>query len=49
MPTINASYRLSSFELTVGEAFNQASDIYSLGVLIHWLFTMKNHLTHPMS
>jgi serine/threonine protein kinase len=40
MPTINAknATAYNPLELTVGDA-NQASDIYSLGVLIYWLFT----------
>lgn len=40
MPTINANNATAyhPLELTVGDA-NQASDIYSLGVLIYWLFT----------
>lgn len=40
MPTINVNNATAyhPLELTVGDA-NQASDIYSLGVLIYWLFT----------
>lgn len=40
MPTININNATAyhPLELTVGDA-NQASDIYSLGVLIYWLFT----------
>jgi serine/threonine protein kinase len=40
MPTINVNNATAyhPLELTVGDA-NQASDIYSLGILIYWLFT----------
>lgn len=40
MPTINVNNATAyhPLELTVGDA-NQSSDIYSLGVLIYWLFT----------
>lgn len=48
MPTINANNATAyhPLELTVGDA-NQASDIYSLGVLIYWLFTNEEPFNSP--
>ncbi|MBB4804367.1 serine/threonine protein kinase [Flavobacterium nitrogenifigens] len=48
MPTINANNATAyhPLELTVGDA-NQASDIYSLGVLIYWLFTDVEPIKTP--
>ena len=48
MPTINQSNATAyhPLELTVNEA-NASSDIYSLGVLIYWLFTDKEPFTSP--
>ncbi|SHI54554.1 methylation-associated defense system protein kinase MAD6 [Flavobacterium haoranii] len=48
MPTINQSNATAyhPLELTVGDA-SIASDIYSLGVLIYWLFTEKEPFATP--
>lgn len=48
MPTINQSNATAyhPLELTAGDA-SPASDIYSLGVLIYWLFTDNEPLSSP--
>lgn len=48
MPTINQSNATAyhPLELTIGDA-SIASDIYSLGVLIYWLFTEKEPFATP--
>lgn len=48
MPTINQSNATAyhPLELTVGDA-SVVSDIYSLGVLIYWLFTEKEPFSSP--
>ncbi|UFH45344.1 protein kinase [Flavobacterium galactosidilyticum] len=48
MPTINQSNATAyhPLELTIGDA-SIASDVYSLGVLIYWLFTDKEPFSSP--
>lgn len=48
MPTINQSNATAyhPLELTVGDA-SIASDVYSLGILIYWLFTDKEPISSP--
>ena len=48
MPTINQTNATAyhPLELTVNDA-NASSDIYSLGVLVYWLFTEKEPFTSP--
>ena len=48
MPTISESNATAyhPLELTVGDA-SRASDLYSLGVLIYWLFTSKEPVKTP--
>lgn len=50
MPTINQNNATAyhPLELTVNDA-SAVSDIYSLGVLIYWLFTDKEPLVHLMT